>query len=616
MVARYTFVNANPGETTMLISKHGVVMVLSMVLAACTSRAAITGAANNNSLDGGDTYLVSLGDLANGELVNIDRTHTVSGLPAELQDADYVLTANDDKTAGSVSVDVSFDTITTMYLSIDYRVGDNNGGNPPVLGGGVMDWVVSQGWQDTGLSWAKAEDAAYPFRVYTLTCLDGAHTFYEQNDGGSRNMYSIAAKPRAAGLIPYAFIDIGPNGQRVEAGGTGLSGAPANNANGASYGPTTLPGFTDQAVDFSISSVDWRDRGDATGSDALVRIGEDFVKHNDGTVTLTLAGLLGGRYQATSYHQDASNTQTPRIQVFVSDSISTNRLQTAQGDASQPTTNVNGLTTGVMTNGSMSFEFWSNGSDPVVLRFNGTPGKSNQVLDDETPVNGLKLELDLDSRAPLIKPFALIDVGPNGQRVVADGVGLPSAPGNGNNGLNYGPQNLVAANGALFSLRIDNQNTSGIPVGGIDWRDRGNSSSTQTLALLGEDHAKNNNGMIRVTLGGLPRGTYRIVSFHNDGNTSNNLQCEDVRVYITDANGVAVLQELSGDADHAAQTLNSITDQGLQGTASAFEIESNGSDDVIIYFDGTGATDKEAPLNGLRIEGIDVPSYGTIFSIR
>jgi len=572
-------------------------------------QAGLTGAVNNNSADPGDVYQISLGDQANGELVHLDRTHTFTGLPAEMLGLDYVLTANDDKAAATFSLDLTFDTRTKLYLSIDNRAGDNNTGTPPALGGGTMDWVLDQGWEQTSTTWAKGGDAANPYTVYTLVCLGSSHTLYENNAG---NMYSVAAAPYTNTLVPYATIDIGPNGQRIETGAEGLTGQPAHNQSG-SYGPTAVSGKTSDSFDFSITSVDWRDRGDSTSSDELVLIGEDFVKHNGGTFTLTLDGLRGGRYAATSYHIDPGFSQCPRVQVYVTDGISSNRLQSTQGDAGTLLA-LNSLTTAIVSNSAASFEFWSNGTDPVVLRYHGTPGRSNDTSDDETPINGLDLVLDLHSRAPLIEPFALIDIGPNGQRVVADGIGFPNAPNNGNNGVNYGPQNLIAANGVLFNLKIDNQNPAGTPVGGIDWRDRGNSTSPDTLAMLGEDFIKNNLGMIRVTLGGLPRGSYRVVSYHIDGQGL--LQCEEVLVYVTDDAGTAVLQDLSGDADHTAQALNSLTDRGVQATASAFEIESNGSDDILLYFDGTGAADDEVPLNGLRIEGIDVPSYGTVFSIR
>ena len=65
---------------------------------------------NNNSLDANDVYQLSPGDLSDGQLVNIDRSHQFANLPPALQGLDNILAANDDKTAGpGFSIDVTFD---------------------------------------------------------------------------------------------------------------------------------------------------------------------------------------------------------------------------------------------------------------------------------------------------------------------------------------------------------------------------------------------------------------------------------------------------------------------------------------------------------------------------
>jgi hypothetical protein len=167
-----------------------------MCLAGCLPAVALGGllsVTNNNSVDPADVYELRLSALFDGALVNIDRDHEFANLPA--QGLDYVVTANDDKTAGvGFSVDLTFDVGTPLYLSIDGRVGDEDGSNPPTLGGGVMDWVLDQGWADTGLTWNKANEDAETtkFFVYGLEPEGTTHTFLEQNDGGGRNMYSIA----------------------------------------------------------------------------------------------------------------------------------------------------------------------------------------------------------------------------------------------------------------------------------------------------------------------------------------------------------------------------------------------------------------------------------------
>ena len=581
------------------------------------ANAALLSVTNTNSLDPADAYELSLGDCADGERVNIDRPHAFTNLPAAFEGLDYILTANDDKTSSNVSVMVEFDVPSTLYLSIDNRVGDNNTGNPPALGN-AMGWVVEQGWLQTDMSWVKIGDTNNPFTVYRLVTLGNSHAFFEQNNGGSRNMYSIAADELEPGPFRYALIDIGPNGQRVEPGATALPGAPNNNANVTNYGPTSLNAVgTFDAFDLGLAALDWRDRGNAAASNVteLVLLGEDFVKDNNGTVSLTLNDLPAGLYTATSYHHDPANTQSPRIQVFVSDAVGEERLQPAQGDAGQATTNVNALSAGIMTNASMAFTFYANGNDPVTLRFNGTPGRANDVLDDETPVNGLELILDRDATIPGFREFALIDIGPNTQRVENGAMDLPGAAANGVNGSNYGPATLTNGAGDVFSIAIDNVDTNGVAVGRIDWRDRGDATNTQDLVRLGEDHVKNNAGIVRVTLGGLPAGTYRVESMHADA--GNIAQCENIRIYVADAAGINVLQNLSGDADHTAMGVNNLTTRGILATASAFFVEADGTDDVALVFDGTAATDTEVPLSGLRLQTfISEPPDGTVFIVR
>jgi hypothetical protein len=328
---------------------------------------------------------------------------------------------------------------------------------------------------------------------------------------------------------------------------------------------------------------------------------------------MTLSNLYAGHYSATSYHIDASNSQSPRIQVFVSDTVSNERLQPTHADSWLSIGGVNNLTPSNILRTANSFEFWANGTDPVILRFNGTPGRSNsgKFL---TPLNGIDLVLNTTLEPITLTPFALIDVGPSGQRAVTNGIGLAGAPANQINNYNYDPTALTADDGSSFTFTIDNLNTNGVTTGSIDWRDRGDSILTNELSHLGEDHVKNNSGIVRVTLGDLPKGNYRIVSYHIDASEpSGYQQCEEILVYVTDQNGNAVLQNLSGDADDTTRPFNNLTDQSIRATATAFEISSDGSNDIILYFDGTAAVDTEVPLNGLRIEKIINPNLPPVY---
>jgi len=201
-----------------------IALVLGIALAHAAAEGALTGVTNNNSLDGSDVYELRLGAQDNGERVNIDRTHTFGGLPVYMQGLDYIKTANDDKTAGAgFSVDVTFDVDTRFYLSIDNRINLAS----------TMGWVTTQGWTDTGDDWAKGGDATHPFSVYTLDVAGTSHTFYEQNDGGSRNMYSISAKPAPAPPPPMDEFDLSIVNWSFE-----VDAAPVEGASGWTISPS------------------------------------------------------------------------------------------------------------------------------------------------------------------------------------------------------------------------------------------------------------------------------------------------------------------------------------------------------------------------------------------
>jgi hypothetical protein len=179
------------------------------------------------------------------------------------------------------------------------------------------------------------------------------------------------------------------------------------------------------------------------------------------------------------------------------------------------------------------------------------------------------------------------------------------AGGDGTNLTDLPPVTLVSDTGDEFTIAIDNLDPSGTPTPttGLDWRDRGDAPATP-LAFLAEDLVKNNEGMIHVTLGGLPAGTYDVISFHIDPNFS---QCASIRILVTDATRVAEDTNVLGDASfpgHPADTnapaVGGLATPVVDLKGARFRITSNGTDDVMIYFDGVGnTTDDEVPLAGL-----------------
>ena len=208
--------------------------------------------------------------------------------------------------------------------------------------------------------------------------------------------------------------------------------------------------------------------------------------------------------------------------------------------------------------------------------------------------------------------FALIDIQPDGGRTVAGGMAISETltPGNNNNGGEISGAPLVSNAGDPFTISIDDTDQSGVDTGRIDWRDRGNGSGTDSLVPLGEDFIKNNAGIVRVTLGGLPAGAYQATSFHIDPSFSQN---EAIHVFVNNGDGNGFVDTgADGNANFTLGGVNGLTDAAVQGSAASFSFTSDGINDVIIIFDGTMSADTELPLNGLDIIRFD-PTYGNAY---
>lgn len=117
-------------------------------------------------------------------------------LPESLLGLEYAMLANNDKVDPDFQLHVTLERSATLYLFLDTRIGDNNGDNPPALGGGVMQWVIDMGFTTTyELIGVDEKGTGVPNGWYTVYKLDvpaGTTTLFEQDDGGSRRMYNIA----------------------------------------------------------------------------------------------------------------------------------------------------------------------------------------------------------------------------------------------------------------------------------------------------------------------------------------------------------------------------------------------------------------------------------------
>ncbi|MBN1123400.1 MAG: CotH kinase family protein, partial [Sedimentisphaerales bacterium] len=142
----------------------------------------------------------------------VDRTHQYNDIPILLSGVEYVMTANNDKSVSGYELDVYLNVPATVYLFIDYRVGDDNGGNPPVLGA-AMPWVLDMGFVDTeqsvGIDEGGDGDIDNRFRIFRADFLSGTVTLYEQNDGGGRNMYALAVIAGSVDINLPPVVDAG-----------------------------------------------------------------------------------------------------------------------------------------------------------------------------------------------------------------------------------------------------------------------------------------------------------------------------------------------------------------------------------------------------------------------
>lgn len=206
-------------------------------------------------------------------------------------------------------------------------------------------------------------------------------------------------------------------------------------------------------------------------------------------------------------------------------------------------------------------------------------------------------------------PFALIDVGPSGQDVEEGAIGFPDtgAPGNNANGTNFSGTILIDGTPVMVSLT--NVDQTGASVGGIDWRDRGDSANDdQDLVDLGEDFVKNNAGVIRMTLEGLPAGEYLATSFHEDPNFDQS----DMIEVLVDSDGMGFVNTGALGMDQNIGGLDNLTTDIMLSGAANFSFTAMDGVPVILIFDGRLSGDNETPFNGLRLQQVQgVPEPAT-----
>ncbi len=139
----------------------------------------------------------------------------------------------------------------------------------------------------------------------------------------------------------------------------------------------------------------------------------------------------------------------------------------------------------------------------AVMAPGGGPGVKEFSGADFTPANFGLIDLGATDGRP--EPKALAD---------SSSIQQIGAAEHNVSGVNLDPRAMVSAlDPDGFTIAIDNLDETGTEVGrGMDWRDRGESVLATIMDLplvrVGEEFMKNNSGIIRVTLSGMPSGVY------------------------------------------------------------------------------------------------------------
>ena len=126
------------------------------------------------SVESGKSYQVVDNGLVNGAMVYIDRGYTFSNVPAALQGATYIKTANDDKGSSSATF-LSFDVDEDVTVYVDH---DDAIGTRP-------SWLSS--FSDTGDNLVTTDTTLSIFEGFFLA---GTVTL-GGNEGNGDSMYSV-----------------------------------------------------------------------------------------------------------------------------------------------------------------------------------------------------------------------------------------------------------------------------------------------------------------------------------------------------------------------------------------------------------------------------------------
>ena len=157
-----------------------------------------------SNLDPMPPVVVNLG-LREDALAFVDRTHEWNDLPSahpELDGADYVRIANDDRSANPFRLKVGLAQNATVYVFKDDRVTQPD----------MNKWLTAYGFQDTTSNIGMDENGNGNIEryasVYWGNFPAGAVDLFQQNQGGT-NMYGVAAVEGRLAPSAHAYTPLG-----------------------------------------------------------------------------------------------------------------------------------------------------------------------------------------------------------------------------------------------------------------------------------------------------------------------------------------------------------------------------------------------------------------------
>ena len=268
----------------------------------------VSAAAIDGSASGTGALTVVNGGLLPGATPYADRDYVFGVDANNLEGLDYVQTYVSDKTDDSFEYTVTLDGAGTVYLIIDNRVGDEDDSDAPTLGSGIMDWVATEGFTQTAYSCDLGGTLG---TVYAKTlAAAGTVSTYEQNDGGSRVNYLLAAAPAGWNLRPLiADIDtwyqVIPGGTLTFDGTINDDGVPGT---GISVEWTTVSTPAGATVTYTDDESEDTDITFSDGGEYTLLISVDDGEKTNSQMVTVVAQLPTFAVEATNWVEACNDT--------------------------------------------------------------------------------------------------------------------------------------------------------------------------------------------------------------------------------------------------------------------------------------------------------------------